>query len=149
MTDAELEKLLDDLESDRVERKETTADTDKLRQAICAFANELSNHGQPGVLFIGVRDNGQPCGLEVTDQLLLTLAPMRSDGNILPLPAITVQKRRLKGADIAVIEVLPADAPPVRFKGAAWVRVGPRRAIASPPGRTHAHRAAALPRCPL
>lgn len=132
MTDAELEIMLGDLESDRVERKESAGDADKLRQAICAFANDLPNHGKPGVLFIGVRDNGQPSGLDVTDQLLLMLANMRSDGNILPLPAITVQKRQFKGATVAVVEVLPADAPPVRFKGTAWVRVGPRRAIASP-----------------
>ena len=34
MTDAELEQLLDELESDRVERKESASDGDKVRQAI-------------------------------------------------------------------------------------------------------------------
>jgi ATP-dependent DNA helicase RecG len=38
----------------------------------------------------------------------------------------------LKGDDVAVVLVQPADAPPVRFKGTVWIRVGPRRAIASP-----------------
>ena len=56
---------------------------------------------------------------------------MRGDGNILPFPTMTVQKRHLKGQDVAVVLVQAADAPPVRFKGTVWVRVGPRRAVAS------------------
>lgn len=132
MTDEELELLLDDIESDRVERKESLTDGDKIRQAICAFANDLPGHNLPGVLFVGVNDKGEPVGLDVTDQLLQNLASMRSDGNILPLPSMTVQKRRLKGSDVAIVLVQPADAPPVRFKGTAWIRVGPRRAVASP-----------------
>lgn len=132
MTDEELIQLMEDLESDRVERKETLSDGDKIRQAVCAFANDLPNSRKPGVLFVGVDDRGRPTGLPVTDQLLLNLAGMRSDGNILPFPAMTVQKRTLKGRDVAVVTVPPADAPPVRFKSVVWVRVGPRRAIASP-----------------
>jgi ATP-dependent DNA helicase RecG len=30
------------------------------------------------------------------------------------------------------VTVYPADAPPVRYKGRVWIRVGPRRAIATP-----------------
>ncbi len=131
MTDEELEQLLDDIESDRVERKESVADGDRIRQAICAFANDLPGHDKPGVLFIGVNDDGTPVGLTVTDQTLQNLASMRGDGNVLPFPPLTVQKRRLKSQDVAVVLVQPADAPPVRFKGTVWVRVGPRRAIAS------------------
>ena len=41
MRDEALTALLDDIESDRVERKESVADGDKIRQAICAFANDL------------------------------------------------------------------------------------------------------------
>ena len=132
MTDQELESLLDAPESDRAERKESTADGDKIRQAICAFANDLPDHRQPGVLFVGVTDQGASTGLVITDPLLQNLASVRSDGNILPLPSLTVQKRHLKGHDVAVVLVHPADAPPVRFKGTVWVRIGPRRAIASP-----------------
>jgi ATP-dependent DNA helicase RecG len=131
MTDEELSQLMEDVESDRVERKESLSDGDKIRQAICAFANDLPNSRQPGILFVGVDDKGRPTGLSITDQLLQNLASMRSDGNILPFPVLTVQKRTIQGYDIAVVEVQPADAPPVRFKGTVWVRVGPRRAIAS------------------
>ena len=54
LSDEALLALLDDLESDRVERKEAWAGSapDKARQAVCAFANDLPNHGQPGVLII-------------------------------------------------------------------------------------------------
>jgi ATP-dependent DNA helicase RecG len=56
---------------------------------------------------------------------------MRSDGNILPFPTMTVQKKILNGCELAVVIVEPSDAPPVRYKGRVWVRVGPRRAIAT------------------
>lgn len=132
MTNEELVRLMEDLESDRVVRKESMADTDKIRQAVCAFANDLPDHKQPGVLFVGVDDGGRPTGLSITDQLLQNLASMRADGNVLPFPSLTVQKQNLKGHEVAVVLVQPADAPPVRFKGTVWVRVGPRRGVANP-----------------
>lgn len=133
LSDAELEALLNDLESDRAERKESFKGDapEKVRQAVCAFANDLPNHQKAGVVFIGARDDGSPSGLVVTDELLKQLADIRSDGNILPLPTVTVEKRLLKGAEMAVITVLPADSPPVRYKGRIWIRTGPRRGIAS------------------
>jgi len=132
MTNTELEQLLEDIESDRVERKESLTDGDKIRQAICAFANDLPGHNKPGVLFVGVNDNGAPVGLEITDQMLQNLASMRGDGNVLSFPSLDVQKRSLKGRDVAVVFVYPSDAPPVRFKGTIWIRSGPRRGIANP-----------------
>ena len=132
MTDQELEALLGDLESDRVERKASLSDTDKIRQAICTFANDLPNHQSPGVLFIGVNDDGSCAGLPITDERLRTLADMRSDGNILPVPSMTVQKKVLGGCEMAVVIVHPSEAPPVRYKGQVWIRVGPRRALANP-----------------
>ncbi len=132
MTDAELEGLLDDLESDRVERKESPSDGDKLRQAVCAFANDLPGHNKPGVLFVGVNDKGDQIGLAITDQMLQNLASMRGDGNILPFLSMDVQKRELRGQDVAVVIVHPSDAPPVKFKGTVWIRSGPRRGIANP-----------------
>jgi ATP-dependent DNA helicase RecG len=97
MTDAELESLLADIESDRSERKESVSDGDRIREAICAFANDMPNHNAPGVLFIGVRDDGACANLPITDVLLQSLAGMRSDGNIVPFPTMSVQKRYLNG----------------------------------------------------
>lgn len=132
-TDQQLEQFLSDTESDLVERKESwNGDApEKGRQAVCAFANDLPGHGRPGVLFVGARDDGSPAGLLVTDGLLRTLADLKTDGQILPPPTLMVEKRRLAGADVAVVTVQPADAPPVRYRGRIWIRVGPRRAIAT------------------
>jgi ATP-dependent DNA helicase RecG len=132
MTNAELEAMLNDLESDRAERKESATDGDRIRQVLCAFANDLPDHNKAGVLFVGVNNGGDPVGLDISDQLLQNLASMRSDGNILPFPSLDVQKRSLKGQDVAVVIVHPSTAPPVRFKGAIWIRSGPRRGIANP-----------------
>lgn len=129
--DTQLEALLVDLESDRVERKESLADPGKIRQAICAFANDMPGHNQPGVIFVGVRDDGSCANLPITDELLRQLADMRSDGNILPLPTMSVQKKTLQGCEMAVLVVEPSFYPPVRYNGRIWIRVGPRRATAS------------------
>ena len=133
LNDQELESLLNDTESDRAERKKSFKGDvpKKARQAICAFANDLPNHNQPGVLFIGAKDNGEPSGLQVTDQLLRSIADMKTDGNILPLPVLSVEKRMLKGAEMAVVTVMPSDMPPVKYEGRIWIRTGPRRSIAN------------------
>lgn len=94
LSDEELSTLLADVESDRVERKESARAVDKIGQVICAFAHDLPDHRLPGVLFVGVRDNGEPAGLEITDQLLQDLASHRDQGNLLPPPSLAVCKRR-------------------------------------------------------
>ncbi len=132
MDDRDLIALLQDLESDRAERKESISDREKISQAICAFANDLPDHRLPGVLFVGARDDGSCAGLTVTDQLLQTLADMKTNGNIYPFPSIEVQKHALAGGEMAVVTVRPSDAPPVRYKNVTWIRVGPRRGRATP-----------------
>ena len=56
LTTDELRALIADHESDRVELTTSTTKTDKFGEAICAFANDFPNHGQPGYLIIGVDD---------------------------------------------------------------------------------------------
>ena len=132
-SDHDLERLLSDLESDAVERKESLkgdAPT-KVREAVCAFANDLPGRRAPGVVFINASDDGRPSIHAITDDLLLQLADLKTDGNIVPPPTLTVAKRRLLGGELAVVTVWPADSPPVRYKGRIWIRTGPRRAIAS------------------
>ena len=82
-------------------------------------------------MFIGVKNNGQPIRLGINDQMLIQLSNIKTDGNIVPPPSMLAEKRTLKGADVAVITVLPSDSPPVRYKGAIHVRSGPRRGIAT------------------
>lgn len=129
----QLEAMLADLESDLTERKETfkgDAPT-SVREAVCAFANDLPDHGRPGVVFIGARDDGTPSDLAVTDELLRQLADIKSDGNTVPPPTLTVAKYTLRGVEMVVVTVEPADSPPVRHRGRIWIRVGPRRGIAT------------------
>lgn len=133
LSDEELEVLLREPESTRVERKSVWSKEvgTRAREAVCAFANDLGNTEQAGVLFIGANDDGTPSGLVIDDRLLLSLTGIRSDGNILPLPTIQVEKRRLAGGEMAVVFVAPSDAPPVRYQGRIWVRSGPSRMLAS------------------
>lgn len=131
LTETELAQLLSDLELDCVERTVSVSNIDKFSEAICAFANDLPNYRKPGYLLIGVKDDGALSGLTVTDQLLKNLGSIRSDGNVLPQPALSVSKFSLSGGDVAVVEVLPSDLPPVRYKGRVHIRVGPRRGFAN------------------
>ncbi len=124
-SDAELESLMSDMESDLVERKESAVDGRKIRRNICAFANDLPGNGKPGVVFVGVQDDGSCASLSIDDELLTRLANIHGEGDILPLPSMTVQKRVLLGCAVAVITVEPSSDTPVRFKGRVWVRVGP------------------------
>lgn len=132
-SDEDLKRLLKDTESDLVERKEAWRGDapDSGRQAVCAFANDLPDHRKPGILFVGARNDGTPSGLPISDELLRTLSDIRTDGNILPPPSILVEKRTLAGSEIAVVTVQPSDTPPVRYKGRIWVRIGPRKALAT------------------
>lgn len=132
MDQQELHLMLIDLESDLIERKASLSDPDRVRQAICAYANDLPDHRKPGVIFIGANDDGSCAGLTVTDELLLRLSHMRDDGKIQPIPSITVGKNVINKCEMAVIVVKPSLAPPIRFNGVTWIRVGPRRAIATP-----------------
>jgi ATP-dependent DNA helicase RecG len=125
--------MLADLESDLIERKESFRGDapNAVREAVCAFANDLPDHRRPGVAFIGAKDDGSPAGLVITDELLRQLADVKTDGNILPPPSLTVAKRVLRGSEIAVVTVEPADSPPVRYRGRIHIRIGPRRGIAT------------------
>ena len=131
-TDA-LEKLLTGGESDWVEFKRSWSGDVRKRaiEAVCAFANDLANHNRPGVLFVGVQDDGIPWGLPIGGQLLEQLTEIKTDGKILPPPTLLVEKRTLKGVDVAVVTVWPADSPPVRCDGRICVRSGPRRGVAT------------------
>ena len=132
MEPQELRLMLKDLESDLIERKASLSDPDRIRQAICAFANDLPDHRRPGIIFIGANDDGSCAGLHVTDDLLLKLSQMRDDGKIQPIPSITVEKIMIEGCEMAVLITKPSLAPPIRLSGVTWIRVGPRRAIATP-----------------
>ena len=132
-TDEELLQIIEAGETDRVEFKESLSGStaERIREAICAFANDLPRREKPGFVFVGVRDDKTIAGLSVTDELLQWLTDMKTDGNIVPPPSLNVEKCVLQDKEIAVVTVQPSDSPPVRFKGAIHIRIGPRRGIAT------------------
>ncbi len=131
LSENEVRALIKDMESDRIERTRSVQKTDKFAEAICAFANDMPNHQLPGYLLIGVDDDGSVAGIQVGDDILQSLGAIRSDGNVLPQPAMTVQRYALQEGDVAIVEVFPSDLPPVRFKGRTYIRVGARKGIAN------------------
>lgn len=132
-TPEEVKILLSDIESDRIERTISTSNTDKFGQAICAFANDLPNHNLPGYLIIGADDKtGKVNGsIKITDQLLQNLGGIKTDGKLQPQVSLTVEKVSLAEGDVAVVTVQPCQFTPVRYEGRIWVRIGPRKCIAS------------------
>jgi ATP-dependent DNA helicase RecG len=132
LPDDKLKELLKRLEADNVERTTSTAKADKIGEAICSFANDLPDRRDVGVLFLGANDDGSCGGIRVTDQLLQTLLSFGRDGRIVPLPSITARRVVLDNCELAVVEVLPSDNPPVQYNGRVCVRRGPQRGFATP-----------------
>ncbi len=129
----DLLELLNGGEADRVEFKESLSGSapNAIREAICAFSNDLPNHRKPGLIFVGARDDGSVTGLTITDELLRQLADMKTDGNTVPPPSIIVEKTSFDDGDVAVVTVHSSDSPPVRYRGRVHVRIGPRRGTAT------------------
>ena len=131
MTERELYDLIRLDESYRIERTVSIGDMDKFQEAICAFANDLPGLRKHGYLLIGVDDKGKISGLKVDDALMKRISGIRSDGNILPLPVMTTEKVETAEGDVLVVDVTPSFDTPVRYRGRTFVRIGPRRDIAS------------------
>ena len=131
VTKDEVLELLRSTETYRIERTISTGDMDKFQEAICAFSNDLPNSREKGYLILGAHDNGVLSGLRVDDALMKKIAGIRSDGNILPLPMMSVERFEFVEGDLLVVEVSPALIPPVRYRGRTFIRIGPRRDIAT------------------
>lgn len=126
LNDEELANLAAALESPRVERKANIDGkaSESTRATLCAFANDLVVAG-PGVLFVGLDDEGRPVGLKVTDKLLTRLNNYARDGSIQPPPTVEVRRLEIGGGECAAVIVAPHSEPPVSLLGTIWVRHGP------------------------
>ena len=131
MTIEELYEIIATDESYRIELTTSINDMDKFQEAICAFANDMPGSRKKGYLLIGVKNNGDIDGLKVDDALMKKIAGIRSDGNILPLPVMNTEKVVTDQGDVLVVEVTPSFDTPVRYRGRTFIRIGPRRDIAS------------------
>ena len=131
MTVKELQDILSIDESYRIERTISTSNMDKFQEVICAFANDMPGKRQKGYLLIGVHDDGRISGLKVDDALMKRISGIRSDGNILPLPVMNTEKVETPNGDVLVVEVTPSFDTPVRYRGRTFIRIGPRKDIAT------------------
>jgi ATP-dependent DNA helicase RecG len=119
-------------ESEQIERKEQLKNKKtEVCRAICAFANDFPRSGKPGFVVIGQHDKGHATGLPVTDELLRELSDLRKNGLILPFPQMSVRKVPLEGTPVAVVIVEPSSAPPLRYDGRTWIRVGSTTRLAT------------------
>ena len=121
-TDTQLLTFISEVESHWIERKESFADKDKICKTICAFANDLANGEKPGIIWIGLRNDGAIVGIEATDKLLLKIDQIRSDGKIQPLPSMSTRVLQVDGKDVIAIVVAPSSLPPVSYDGRIWIR---------------------------
>ena len=131
MTHNELKDILSRGESEHVEMTRAFNKADKMGQAICAFANDLSGSGAVGYLVLGVEDNGKISGRRVDDELFSSIGGIKTDGNLLPPPSMSIEKVEMSEGDVVVVSVFPSQYPPIRYNGQVWVRVGPRKCIAT------------------
>jgi ATP-dependent DNA helicase RecG len=126
-----LNALIADMESDLIERTISVKE-DKLGPAVCALANDFPNHKSPGYILLGITDDGKVAGCKWGDEDLQKIGGVKTNGNVLPQPSLTVSPVfKLSGGEVVVIEVRPSLYPPVRYDGRCWIRVGPRKAKAS------------------
>lgn len=131
ITEKELDVLISSVETFRIEKTVSTTNMDKFCEAICAFANDMPNSKLNGYLLIGITDDGKRSGLKVTDELLKKISSIRSDGNILPMPVMSVEVFSFDDGDVLVVEVTPSNLPPVRYRGRTFIRIGPRKDLAT------------------
>ncbi len=125
LTQEEVKSLISIMESDFVERTISIKE-DKLAPLICALSNDFPNHNQVGYILLGVNDNGTIAGKHWTDEDLQAIGNIRSNGNILPPPSLTISPvYKFPEGELVVIQVKPSSYPPVRYDGRCWIRVGP------------------------
>ncbi len=100
-------------ESQDIEFKEIWKD--EYLKTLCALAN-----GYGGVLFLGIRDDGTPVGVENPEELLETL-PNKIRNNLGIIPEIKLET--LKSKKVIKIEIKPSEMP-VFYRGRFYVRSG-------------------------
>ena len=131
LSEEKLRNLITDLESENVERTRAFDKMDKMGQAICAFANDLADRGEPGYLILGVENDGKISGRRISDEQLTSLGGWKTEGNLLPPPAMALEHFHFPEGDVVVLTVFPSAYPPIRYQGQVWVRIGARKALAS------------------
>lgn len=129
MDDNEIIIMSRGAESTLFERKESWR-ADSGGPAICAFANDLADSKQPGVLLIGQNDNREYLGLTEAevDQYLVRIPQIRDV--ISPFTVIDIREIKIEERALIAVIVNPSISPPVRYKGLIYIRSGASTHIA-------------------
>lgn len=115
-------------ESEHVEWKESH-DAKDLLDAVCAFANDLSDSKQAGTVVIGLDNRGAPTGKyqhgEQADKVQQHLVNLLSSTKLMPHPVFRIEARERDDRLVFLLRVEPYCVPPVvKVNGVAWVRNG-------------------------
>lgn len=97
-----LEKLLAS-ETDRIEWKSSSRDTDEVLRAVCALANDLGSSGTAGHLLIGVDKKGAAVGTLASDEEIQRLANRLTSTRLLPNPSVDVEVGEWQGKPVLIV----------------------------------------------
>lgn len=125
MTPEELHEALGG-ESERVEWKQSQADTSDILHAACSLANDLADSRRPGYLVLGIANDGRIVGLPGDlDQEQQKLANRLSSTRLLPTPTYNMEAVERDDRSLLIVRIDPYPVPPVvTVDGTAWIRRG-------------------------
>ena len=116
-------------EDNFVERKPEGANSAEIRQTAVAFANTVPPE-MPGVLFLGVHNDGQIQGVGNPDKLQKTIRE-QCERVCYPPVAFTAEVLQVEGKAVLAV-VVPSSKNRPHFSGPAYVRRGSESVAASP-----------------
>jgi ATP-dependent DNA helicase RecG len=115
-------------ETDRIEWKRSSQDSEGMLHAVCALANDLGGSIRPGYLIVGLEKDGTLRGIgpNQLDQVQQDLANRLRSTKIQPTPSFDISVQAVENeAFLILVTVSPYPVPPVvMVDGVAWVRQG-------------------------
>ncbi|MDI9408314.1 MAG: ATP-binding protein [Candidatus Pacebacteria bacterium] len=121
MDTLDIKKLWLAEEDEHFERKKNAETMDGIRKTICAFANNLSRSGLPGILLIGQNDDHSCGDLVITDRLKQQLT---QHDNILPFPSLNLFEIEFEDCKALALVVHPSPYKPVDYDRTVYIRAG-------------------------
>lgn len=120
---------LKDLEDGFTERKtEGAANASELRKTLVAFANSVPA-GKTSILFLGVRNDGTPVGLNNPESLQKTIREV-AEKDCYPTVKYQTRVFEIDGKILLAVIVQASDERP-HFSGPAFIRIGSESVAAS------------------
>lgn len=128
MPSENLHKRLTDREDNFVERKPAGVNRAEIRKTVVAFANSVSEDRE-GILFIGLKDNGDVDGIKNTDTLQKTIREV-CEKDCFPAISFSSEVIDLDGSSVLAVSI-PTSKNKPHFSGQAYIRKGSENIVAS------------------